>query len=85
VSLRRHTPFFACNKRGRIGLNLGKGRATWEHTQGVDLSSLGSMGASERLDDPIGTPTKSHDDWHKATGARPRMGHVIPRDTMIDG
>jgi hypothetical protein len=61
---------------------------TWEHAQGVDSSSLGNMGAPKRLYDPIGTPTRSHDDRnkeeHKARGVHPRMGHVGPRDTTID-
>jgi hypothetical protein len=70
-------------------LHLGKGGETWEHAQGVDPSSLDNMGAPERLDDPIDTPMRSHDDRHerahKERGVHPRMGCVGPRDEMVDG
>lgn len=53
------------------------------------MDAQGSMGALERLDDPIDTPTKSmvdrHKETHKARGTYPRMGHAGPRDTMVDG
>jgi hypothetical protein len=40
-------------------VSSGQGRETWEHAQEVDPSSLNNMGVSERLDDPIDTPTRS--------------------------
>jgi hypothetical protein len=53
------------------------------------MSSLGSMGTPERLDDPIGTPMKSHNDRHKeehkARVVCPSMGCVGPRDAEVDG
>jgi hypothetical protein len=48
---------------------------TWEHAQVVDPSALGSMGASERLDDPINKPMESPRD----------MGCNSPRDMTVDG
>jgi hypothetical protein len=84
VSPRGHTPFFPCDRRRRIGLCLGKGEATWEHAQVVDPSALGSMGAPERLDDPINTPMESHNDRHKEEHKErvscASMGCVCPRD-----
>jgi hypothetical protein len=67
---------------------LDKGGATWEHAQGVDPSSLGNMGTPYRLEDPINTPMRSHDDWHgithKERGTHPRMGLAILRYMMVD-
>jgi hypothetical protein len=63
---------------------LGKGRATWELTQGVDMSTLSSMGVLENLNDSIDKPMKRCDnrnkEEHKVMGEHPRMGHVGPRD-----
>jgi hypothetical protein len=68
---------------------------TWVHAQVVDSPAHGNMGALERLDDPIGTSTESlipmkslvdrYKKTHKARGAHPRMGCIVPRDTTIDG
>jgi hypothetical protein len=84
-----HTTYFLYNDWKRLGLCLGKGGATWEHAQEVYLFALDNMGAPESLNDPIGTPTGSHDDRHKIThkesGAHPRIGHADPRDMTIDG
>jgi hypothetical protein len=69
-------------------LHLGKGGATWEHAQGVDPSSLDNMGTLERLDDPINTPTRSHNDQHERTHKErgvPKDGAHHPRDMMVDG
>jgi hypothetical protein len=67
---------------------LGKGGVNWEHAQGVDPYSLSNMGALERLDDPIDTPTRIHENQHKEEhkerGVHPREGNTIPRD-MMDG
>jgi len=53
----------------------------------VDLFSLGSMGAPERLNKPIGTTRESHGDQHKeenmTRGAHPRVGCVNPRDISV--
>ena len=65
VSPRGHTPFFPCDRRCKHGFHLGKGDATWEHGQVVDLCSLGIMCAPEKLDEPIYKPMESHDNWHK--------------------
>jgi hypothetical protein len=50
-----------------------KGGKTWEHAQVVDPYALGSMGALERLDDPINTPMGS-----------PRYMGCGPRDMTVD-
>jgi hypothetical protein len=55
----------------------------------VDLSSLGSMGELERLDDPIDTTTENrdnrHKEEHKARGTHLRMGCINPRDVTVNG
>jgi hypothetical protein len=55
----------------------------------VDPSALGSMGALERLDDPINTPMESHNNRHKEEHKErvvcQRMGCVGPRDMTVDG
>jgi hypothetical protein len=55
----------------------------------VESSSLGSMGAPERLDDPIDTPMESHEYWnkeeHKTMGVHPRMVNISLRDMTVDG
>jgi len=75
--------YLSCDKGFRLALCLGKDKATWVHTQGVDSLALGNMGTLERLDDPISTSTKSHvgehKEEHKVRGARQRMGCVSPR------
>jgi hypothetical protein len=55
----------------------------------VESSSLGNMGARERLNDPIETPTRSHDNLHervhKEKGERLRIACVDPRDEWLMG
>jgi hypothetical protein len=67
---------------------FGQGWGDLGHAQGVELPALGSMGALERLDDPINTPKKSHVDQHKEStrkGCVPKVGaHVGPRDVTVD-
>jgi hypothetical protein len=64
-------------------LSLGKGGATWEHAQEVDPFSLDNMGALESLDDPIDTPSRSHDDSHER--AHKARGASFQETKLIDG
>jgi hypothetical protein len=73
----------------RLGLGFGKGGENWEHAQGVDLSSLKNMDTLDRLDNPINTLMRIHDDFHERTdkerGPHPRVRRVDPRDMIVDG
>jgi len=55
----------------------------------VDPSTLGNIDTPERLENPINTTTRSHDDWHKrmhkVRSTFPRKGHIGPRDILVDG
>jgi hypothetical protein len=68
---------------------LGKGGVTWEHAQVVELSSLGIMGAPERLDHPINTCMESHDyqnkEEHVANTAHQNNRRVGRKYAIIDG
>jgi hypothetical protein len=54
---------------------------TWENAQGVEPSTLENMCMSERFDDPIDTPMKSHDDQHEE---RTRHGAHRSKRRTID-
>jgi hypothetical protein len=67
---------------GKVWDNLGAHPSSgpichWQHRR------------TKRLDNPINTPMKSHDDWHKedhkARGVCPRTGRTGLRDVMLDG
>jgi hypothetical protein len=57
-----YIPFPSIYKSGSLGFRLGNRGTTWENDQAVDPSTLNNMSMSKRLDEPINTLMRIHDD-----------------------